>query len=188
MARHDVEPVRQRVWVRERSSRTLDQRLNLRFTGIARISARLVAKLSPRSRIRQAALLRAVRLSFEAYNRRDLDAAVAGWDPDFEYFPDRDWVRAGLVEPSYRGVEGYRTYIATADEVWGGQIEPLEVIDTGEQFVVLGEIAGTMRGQARGVPLTQQYVGVVSLSDGIPVRCDEYFDRAKGLAAVGLDD
>jgi hypothetical protein len=53
----------------------------------------------------------------EAYNRRDPDAVVIGCHPEFEYHPGRDWVEAGLVEPCYRGLEGYRKYLATVDEV-----------------------------------------------------------------------
>ncbi|MFL5827760.1 MAG: nuclear transport factor 2 family protein [Thermoleophilaceae bacterium] len=186
MGQESVEVVRQPLRVNERTRRTLDQRLNLRFPGLARRTARLVAQLPPRSRLRQAALLRAVRLSIEAYNRRDLDAVVAGWDPDFEYLPDRTWVEAGLVDPCYRGVAGYRRYIATADEAWGeeNRLSPLEVIDLGERFVLLADVS--MRGQGSGVPLTQAYAVVVTLRDGIPVKYEEYFDRGAGLAAVGL--
>jgi len=46
---------------------------------------RLIATLPPASRIRQAALWRAVRLAVEAYNRRDLDGVVIGCHPNLEY-------------------------------------------------------------------------------------------------------
>ena len=77
---------------------------------------------------------RSARLSLEAYNRRDLEAVVIGWHPEFEYLPGRAWVEAGLVEPRYRGLEGYRSYIASVDEVWGGEnyLTEVEVIDLGE--------------------------------------------------------
>jgi len=81
----------------------------------------------------------------EAYNRRDLEAVVATWHPEFEYRRDPKWVAAGLVEPCYRGFAGYRRYVATADEVWGGAnyLKLLEVFDLGERLVMLAE--GSMR-------------------------------------------
>jgi ketosteroid isomerase-like protein len=186
MARQNVEPVRQRLWVRERSRRTPDQRLGLRFPRLPAHISRLFAQLPPRSRLRQAALLRATRLSMEAYNRRDLAAVVVGWDPEFEYLPDRQWVEAGLAEPSYRGAEGYRRFIAMASEVWGeeNRLRPLEVIDVGDQFLVLADVS--MRAQSSGVPLTQPWGAVCTLRNGMVIRLEEHFDHARALGAVGL--
>jgi hypothetical protein len=75
MSRENVKVVRKPLQVRERSSRTLDQRLALGFPRLAAASARLLlGKLPPGSRLRQAALWRATRLGLEAYNRRDMEA------------------------------------------------------------------------------------------------------------------
>ena len=117
MSQENVEIVRKPLRVRERSSRTLDQRLSARFPRLAAANTRLIGKLPPKSRLRQAALPRAVRLASEAYNRRDLDAVVIGWHPECEYLPGREWIEAGLVEPCYRGPDGYRRYVATTSEV-----------------------------------------------------------------------
>ena len=178
--------VRRPLRAGERSSRTLDQRLSLRFPRLAAANARLIGKLPPGSRLRQAALWRTVRLVVEAYNRRDLDAVVIGWHSEFEYYPDRDWVEAGLVEPCYRGLEGYRKYVATVDEVWGGEnyLKPVELIDLGERIVVLAD--GRMRAQASGVPLTEAFALVSTLKDGRTIRLQEYYDHDKALEAVGL--
>lgn len=178
--------MRKPLRVREESRRTLDQRLTLRFPRLVAPSLRLIGRLPPRSRLRQAALWRAVRLAMEAYNRRDLEAVVAGWDPEFEYRPDPVWVKSGLVEPSYHGVEGYRRYIATADEVWGGEnlLKPTELIDLGGRVVVLAHVS--MRAQASGVPLTESYALVSTIKDGRLVSHQEYFDHDHALGAVGL--
>src|SRR5918995_4390405 len=106
MSPEHVELVRKPLGVSERSSRTLDQRLLLRFPRLTAAYLRGIDRLAPRSRLRQAGVWRGVRLGLEAYNRRDLEAAVAGWGPGVEYHPGRDWVEAGLLEPCYRGVEG----------------------------------------------------------------------------------
>src|SRR5919109_383979 len=134
MSPENVEIARTPIRVRERSRRTLDQRLFLRFPRLAAASSRLFMNLPPRSRLRQAAVARAVRLAGEAYTRRDLDAVVLGWDPEFEYRTDRGWAQSGLVEPCYRGLESYRKYIEATSEVWGGQnyLVPEELIDLGD--------------------------------------------------------
>jgi hypothetical protein len=68
------EIVRKPLRVRDRSSRTLDQRLALRFPRLTATYIRLIFRLSPRSRFRQAAVRRGSQLSMEAFTRRDLDA------------------------------------------------------------------------------------------------------------------
>jgi ketosteroid isomerase-like protein len=183
----DVQVVRSPLRARPRSRRTLDQRLALRFPGLAAANFRMLARLPPASRLRRAALARAVQLTLEAFNRRDLEAVVVGAHPDFEYRPEPNWVAAGLVDESYRGLEGYRRFVMTVDEVWGGEnrLKPVEVIDMGEQFVILAH--GEMRAQASGVELVQEYAGVTTLKDGRPIRVQEYYDHAEGLAAVGLE-
>jgi ketosteroid isomerase-like protein len=124
----------------------------------------------------------------EAYNRRDLEAVVATWHPEFEYHPDRKWIESGLVEPRYRGLEGYRKYVTATFEVWGAdnQIVPIELLDLGERIVLLAEVP--MIAQASGVPLVEAYAVVSTLNNGMVVHAQEYFDHAEALAAAGLRD
>jgi len=131
---------------------------------------------------------RIAELTMDAFNRRDLDAVLAGTDPGFEYCPERTWVEAGLVEPRYVGVTGYKSYIATVDEVWDGQnhLTPVEVIDLGDRFAMFAD--ADMRAQASGVPLSQQYAAVITVRDGIAVRLQEYFDHGRALEALGLGE
>jgi len=188
MSQENVEAVRKPLRLRERSRRTLDQRLFLRFPWLGGANLRLIDKLPPRSRLRQAAVWRAARLVVEAYNRRDLDANLIGVPPDFEWYPARDLVEAGLVEPCYRGPEGYRQYVAAWTEVWGDSdyLERVELIDTGDRIVLLAN--APMRAQVSGVPLTETYATVSTLKDGRAVRVEEYFDHAEALEAVGLSE
>jgi hypothetical protein len=186
MSQENVEIVRKPLRVGERSRRTLDERLSLRFPRLAARLARLIARLPPRSRLRQAALWRAARIGIEAYNRRDLDATVISHLPEFEVYPARAWVEAGLMEPCYRGLEGYRKYWATWDEVWGADnyVRPVELIDLGERNVMLAQ--APMRAGASGVPLTEAFALVTTLKDGMVIRLEEYWDHAEALEAVGL--
>jgi ketosteroid isomerase-like protein len=172
--------------VRERSSRTIDQQLALRFPRLAAAWFRLLGKLPPGSRVRQAALQRGVRLAVEAYNRRDLDAVAIGYRPDLEYYPYREFVEAALAEPCYHGPAGYRAYISATYEVWGADVrlEPTELIDLGDRLVLLADMP--MRAQASGVPLAQTYAGVSTLKHGRVIRQDDFLDHAEALEAVGL--
>jgi ketosteroid isomerase-like protein len=166
--------------------RTLDQRVAVRFPQAAAANARLIASLPPSSRVRQAAVKRWAEIALAAFNRRDLAGALAGAAADFEYRPNRDWVDAGLVEESYRGLEGYRRYVATVDEVWGGQnfLTPLELFDLGDRLLVIA--SGRMRAQASGVWLTEEFAMLVTLEDGRATSAQEYYDHAKARAVAGL--
>jgi ketosteroid isomerase-like protein len=188
MSQESVEIVRKPLRVRERSGRTLDQRLAIRFPRLATAWIRLIAKLPPRSRVRQAAVWRGIRLAVEAYNRRDLELVVIGYHADLEYYPYREFVQAALAEPCYHGPSGYRTYIAASDEVWGAdtRLEPGELIDLGDRFVVLADMP--MRAQASGVPLTERYAGVSTLKNGKVICHRDFLDHAEALEAVGLSE
>jgi len=186
MSQENAEIVRKPLRVRERSRRTPFQRLALRFPRLLAVSARLIGQLPPRSRLRQVFLWHAWRLALEAYNRRDLEVVAAGFQPDLEYYPYREFVEAGLAEPCYHGPSGYRTYIEGTYEVWGADVrlEPKELIDLGDRMVVLADMP--MRAQASGVPLGETYACVATLKDGRVFRQSDFLDHAEALKAVGL--
>jgi ketosteroid isomerase-like protein len=145
-----------------------------------------MATLPPSSRIRQAALWRAVRMGIEAYNRRDLEAASLAFHPRLEYYPYREFVEAGLAEPCYHGPAGYRAYITATYEVWGTEVllYPTELIDMGDQLVLLANMP--MRAQASGIPLAEQYATVATVQDGMIIRQRDFLNQAEALAAAGL--
>jgi ketosteroid isomerase-like protein len=179
-------PVRQQLQARHQPHRSLDERLAIRFPGLAARQARWLGSLPPQSRMRKAIVARAVTLGIEAYNRRDLPAVVAGWDPEFEYIPGRRWIEAGLAEEGYRGLPGYREYIAATEQVWGreNQLAPLEVVDAGDRILIVGE--GRMRAQASGVPLEEPFALLMTLRTGRPIRLEEYYDHDEALRAIGV--
>ena len=188
MSQQSVEVVRKPLRVRERSRRTLDQRLLLRFPRLAAVNARLIARLPPRSRLRQAVVWRSARVAVEAYNRRDMDAVGIGYHPEFEYHPARKWVESGLLEPSYRGLEGHKRYVASTAEVFGAEVyvKPVELIDAGERAAVLANVP--MRAQASGIELTEEFALVSTFEDGMVIRIEEYYDYGEALEAVGLPE
>jgi ketosteroid isomerase-like protein len=182
----NVEFVRKPLRVRERSSRTLDQRVAMRFPRLNAASLRLLAKLPPRSRLRQALVWRGIRLAVEAYNRRDLHAVAIGYRPDLEYYPYREFVEAALVEPCYHGPAGYRAYITSTYDVWGNgvRLEPTELIDMGDRLVLLADMP--MRAQASGVSLAETYATIATLKDGMVISQRDFLDQAEALEAAGV--
>jgi ketosteroid isomerase-like protein len=178
--------VRKPLQVQENSSRTLDQRLAIRFPRLNAAVLRLMTRFPPSSRVRQAALWRAVRIAIEAYNRRDLEAASLSFHPRLEYYPYREFVEAGLAEPCYHGPAGYRAYITATYEVWGTDVllYPTELIDMGDQLVLLADMP--MRAQASGIPLAEQYATVATVQDGRIIRQRDFLNQAEALAAAGL--
>jgi hypothetical protein len=181
MSQENVRVVRMPLTVRERSHRTLDQRLFLRFPGLANALFRLITKLPPHSRVRQSAVLRAARLAAEAYNRRDMDAIGIGYHPEFEYRPARNWVDAGMLEPSYRGLEGHKRYVASTAEVFGAEVylKPVELIDLGERIVMLATVP--MRAQVSGIELTEAFALVSTFENGLVISIQEYYDHDEAL-------
>jgi len=119
MSQENVEVVRQPLRVLDRVSRPLDQRLALRFPRLSDTYIRVISGLPPSSRIRQAAVARAVQLTLEAWNRRDLDAFHLGRLPDWKFHPAREFVEGGLTEECYRGAAGYRDFMSSLFEAWG---------------------------------------------------------------------
>jgi ketosteroid isomerase-like protein len=189
MAQENVEIVRKPLRVRERSRRTLDQRLAIRFPRLADALPRLLlGKLPLGSRVRQAFMWRAVRLGMEAFNRRDLDAVVIAFQPDIEYYPYREFVEAGLAEACYHGPSGYRAYISSTYEAWGNdvRIEPTELIVLEDHFVLLADMP--MRAQASGISLAQTYACVATLKDGRLIRQRDFLNHAEALEAAGLSE
>lgn len=180
--------VRKPLRVRQRSGRTLDQRLSLRFPGLVRATGGLLGRLPPRSRLRQAFLWRGVQVGLEAFNRRDFAAALAAgnYAPDFEYHPPREFVAAGFAEPSYRGPAGYLKFMSTWSEVFGTDLrmDPVELIDLGDRVVMLADVPA--RAQASGIPVLVTFAAVWVVEKGTVIRLEGYGDHAEALEAVGL--
>lgn len=95
--------VRKRVPLRQGKYRAFEQRLFARVPWLAAPTLRLVARLPPSSRLRQALMWRGIRLSAEAFNRRDLDALAPTREPEFEFHPPREAVESGFFEGDVAG-------------------------------------------------------------------------------------
>ena len=190
MSQENVEIVRKPLRARERSKRTLDQRLSLRFPGWRAAYFRLIGKRPARSRLRQAALWRGARLGVAAYNPGDLDAVVIGWHPEFEYHSSREWVRPG----SWRRTIAARRATASTWRPRRGSaartndIEPVGLIDLGERTRACRQ-RGRCAQQASGAAHRGVFAGL-DLKDGeiVSTRSTATRRSSRSRRAAGVGD
>jgi ketosteroid isomerase-like protein len=125
----------------------------------------------------------AVRLALEAYEREGLDGYLRYLDPEIEWTS----TDAYIERATYRGHEGVRRYLGTMEaEFEEIRIEPVELIDAGEQVISSVRISG--RGKGSGAPVELILISVGWLRDGVAYRIRNYPDMAAALEAAGLSE
>ena len=125
----------------------------------------------------------AVLRGYEAFNRGDLGAATEGFHPQIE------WSGPGVLPEKreiYRGVDGVRRFW----ELWQAEFEDFsveieEVIDAGEQVIVMAAVSGTGRGSGAHVR-SPSFPHVWTIRDGQAVRMEMLRTKAEALEAAGL--
>jgi ketosteroid isomerase-like protein len=188
MPQQHVEVVRCKLLPRRRPTRTVQERLALRYPWFLALWQRVLARLSPRSRLRQALLTRTLQNGLAAYDRGDIEIVLLAYDPDVEFIaPVAHGAQGTLgLAPIYRGREGYRELDADWRSAWGTlRVEPQELVDFGDRFLVIGQMIG--RGRGSGVSLSQDVAVLTTLNHaGRVIREQRYFDHGEALKAVGL--
>ena len=186
MSRENVEIVRQPVVIGAQSRRRLEERLAVRFPAALALVSRLVLRLPPRSRLRQALIRRSVRSGFEALNRGDYELPFAFYDPEGELITPPQLVGLGF-DPLYHGrgqrIAFQRKWIAE----WGEfRFEPKEIIDLGDRVLLVGRIKGS--GPSSGAAFDDQWANLLTVSAGRIVTERAFFDHAEALEAAGLSE
>jgi ketosteroid isomerase-like protein len=121
---------------------------------------------------------------YGAFGRGGFDAAADFWDPSMDYRAIEGAVDdAGLLQ----GLEAYGRYIEdwvqAFDEL---RVEPEELIDAGDQVVVVVHLIGRMKASDAEVDMR---LGIVyTVRDGKIVRGREYATPAEALKAAGLEE
>jgi uncharacterized protein len=122
-----------------------------------------------------------LRRAYEAYNRGDLDAAVADISRDSEYVP------IGAV-PGFRdplpGPEGYKRILAWLRDAFDDAHVDAELTDAGDR--VLASLTVRGRGKQSGLETTREFWQVWTFRDGKAVHGRGFRDRANALEAAGL--
>ena len=124
-----------------------------------------------------------VRAGYEAFSRRDLDAALAHIDPEIEWqqssaFPDAR---------TFHGHDGVRRFFEQVFEIFDeSDFIPQEIIDLGNRVVVVHRFVG--RGQGSRIPVEVTETSVWTLREGKAIRQEAFATKAEALEAVGLSE
>jgi ketosteroid isomerase-like protein len=129
---------------------------------------------------------RVVRRGYAAANRRDWEVLVMGLDPGIEFHPRQDLLAPGQAAVFY-GHAGYRElWRIWLDAFEDLQLEPEEVLDLGDTFLVMTRLKA--HGSGSGVPMDQPFVQLFKLQRGLVVWQRDFRDRSEALEAAGLSE
>jgi ketosteroid isomerase-like protein len=120
-----------------------------------------------------------VREALRAFNRRDVEWAIAHSTPDCEWFPA---VAAGVEGKPFRGPDGAREFFKGMVEVWEEfSLEPEELRDLGDHVLLLCQVHA--KGKT-GVVFEQSLDAVWEVRDGKFAKGRSYLDRDEALQAA----
>jgi uncharacterized protein len=116
----------------------------------------------------------------EAINTSDADAMLEVADADIRFIP-----RRAPVMGAYVGHGGMREFIAdNAENMEVFRVTPEEVIDAGDRIVIIGTLV--VKGRGSGIEMSFPTATVTTVHDGRIVHFEEFIEREKALAAVGM--
>ncbi len=127
------------------------------------------------------------RAAIAAWNAGDMDAVLAHFHPELVYHP-----RADEPDPSpHVGRDAYERLIyGFVDSFSEVTFELLEFIDAGDHVIASTVLHVVLRGQgsASGAGVSDTYVFVYKLRDGLVVEGWEYRTKQEALEAVRLSE
>ena len=125
--------------------------------------------------------------AFAAWNAGDMDAVFAYFHPEIVYHP-----RADEPDPSpHVGRDAYvRLTSGFVDSFSESTFEVLELIDAGDHVIASTVLRVVLHGQgnASGAGVSDTYVFVYKVRDGLVVEGWEYRTKQEALEAVGMSD
>ncbi len=176
--------VRWRIEPLERRRRGVDERIAVAAPWFSRRMRAATGRLPAGSRLRRAALTRAVRTGYAATNRDDYAAMRASLHVDVEFFPP-DRGQAGLgFDAVYRGPDGVERFVREWKSGFRRfMYEPREIADAGgASFAVRLGMIGTLRGADTEV--RDEYGIVITLKEGQVFRQENFRDWSTALTAL----
>jgi ketosteroid isomerase-like protein len=123
-----------------------------------------------------------VRRGYEAFNRRDFDAALAIADDSITWRPLIS-VETDFLE----GKEEIRAAWTSAAESLDVHVEVEELIPVGDASVV-AVATWTGHGSASGTPVGATAAQVFTIEDGVVLTVESYAGKAEALKAAGLSE
>jgi len=121
------------------------------------------------------------RRCYEAFERGDLDAVVAVFDPQIEWHQAQGLPHGGV----YRGADAVRQSIfEPLDADWWDEFSapPDEFLDAGDAVVVLGRYRGTAKGTRRRLDVP--FAHVWRFRDGRAVLFRQFLDTRGWVEAL----
>jgi ketosteroid isomerase-like protein len=168
-----------------RRSRSLEERLSVRFPGLFQRVAARIARLRPESRLKRALYVRSVHSGWDAFNRRDFELMLVRYAPDVEFQFTPGQQTLGL-DGTFHGHAGVLAGLAELAEIWDRTTAvPAYVIDRGDRALFLGFMKTHAGGS--GIELEQRFAQLITLRDGLVSHDESYFDWDEGMRAAGLD-
>lgn len=124
-----------------------------------------------------------VRRLYEAFNRRDVEAASQLWAADGEWRPA--FTGGGLVEGAiFRGHEGLIEFLEQQADSWESMVaEPVALREVGRDVLVHVQLRAV--GRASGIAFEQTGWTVFRVLDGRVTGGRAYTSEADALEAVG---
>jgi ketosteroid isomerase-like protein len=121
-----------------------------------------------------------IKAGFAAHNRGDLDALIEVYDPDVVF--------ETLLLGTRRGNDAIRQiYEENQKTLSGYSIEPVEVIDSGDQVVAVAQVTGV--GPASQIAMDgDAFAFLFTIKNGRIVREQAFRNREEALDAAGLVD
>ena len=126
------------------------------------------------------------RAAFEAWNAGELQDVLSHFHPELVYHP-----RADEPDPSpHVGRDAYeRLVYGFVDSFSEVTCEVLELIDAGDHVIASTVLHAVLRGQgSASAGVSETYVFVYKLRDGLVVEGWEYRTKQEALEAGGLAD
>ena len=125
-----------------------------------------------------------IRALFDAFTRRDLDAALALAHPQLELWPQGTAQRAERTSP-YRGHDGVRQYFADVARHWDElRVDPGELRVAGDGVVAFGTAIGRPVGADDEDELSQPVIWLFKVHEGRVLHARVVATAAEALAAA----
>jgi ketosteroid isomerase-like protein len=120
------------------------------------------------------------RATIEAWNRRDIEAALQGVDPEIQFEH-----RLAALQGSFVGLDAVRRWFADLLEHFSAwRVYCDDIRDLGDRVLALGTNRAT--GKESGLETELPFTVLARFKDGLMIHFIDYGDRDQALKAAGL--
>jgi ketosteroid isomerase-like protein len=124
-----------------------------------------------------------VRAGFEAFNRGDIEAALAGLHDEIEW---HTYIVPGPGGGTYHGHVGVRELWTDARRIFGDfRNVPEELFERDDRVVAFVRVEGV--GRESGAPVEARIAHLYDFRDGKISRVESFEDRDEALRRAGID-